>query len=40
MKSDKNVHEIKITVDKDVPGHFGDQKYYNGYISQEDKGKQ
>ena len=25
MKSDKNVHEIIITVDKDIPGHFEDQ---------------
>lgn len=33
-KDKKELHKVIMLVDKDVVKHFGDQKYYNGYVSE------
>lgn len=40
MSKEKEMHTIIIKVDKSVLHYFGDQKYYNGFVSQKDAGKQ
>lgn len=37
---EKELFNIIIRVDKDVVKYFGDQKYYNGFIKQEEAGNQ
>jgi predicted DNA-binding transcriptional regulator YafY len=34
MKQEKEMHEVIIRADKDVMKYFGEQKYYNGFVSQ------
>lgn len=34
MKQDKELHSIVVSVDKQVIRYFGEQKYYNGFVSQ------
>ena len=36
MKQEKELHEVIIRVDKDVLKYFGEQKYYNGFISEKE----
>lgn len=36
MKQDKELHKIVIWVDKKVMRYFGEQKYYNGFVSQKE----
>ncbi|MFM6926299.1 MAG: helix-turn-helix transcriptional regulator [Ferruginibacter sp.] len=38
MKTDQEMFTIVIQVDKQVLKYFGDQKYYNGFVSQKDVG--
>lgn len=33
-KEKKELHKVLMIVDKDIVKHFGDQKYYNGYVSE------
>jgi predicted DNA-binding transcriptional regulator YafY len=33
-KDKKELHKVLMLVDKDIVKHFGDQKYYNGYVSE------
>jgi predicted DNA-binding transcriptional regulator YafY len=40
VKNSNELHEVVIKVDKNVLRYFGDQKYYNGFISEEDLGVQ
>jgi predicted DNA-binding transcriptional regulator YafY len=37
---EKELHTVIIRVDKDVLKYFGEQKYYNGFVSQKDTGHQ
>ncbi len=40
VTKEKELYNVVILVDKDIIKHFGDQKYYNGFISQREiKGK-
>lgn len=34
ISNEKELHTVIISVDKDVVKHFGDQKFYNGFVSQ------
>ncbi len=36
MKQEKELHEIVIRVDKTVMKYFGEQKYYNGFVSEKE----
>jgi predicted DNA-binding transcriptional regulator YafY len=36
MKQEKELHKIVIRVDKSVIKYFGEQKYYNGFVSQKE----
>jgi predicted DNA-binding transcriptional regulator YafY len=36
MKQEKELHEVIIRVDKDVLKYFGEQKYYNGFVSEKE----
>lgn len=38
MSKEKEMHTVVIKVDKTVLHYFGDQKYYNGFVSQKDAG--
>lgn len=40
MSKEKEMHTVVIKVDKTVLHYFGDQKYYNGFVSQKDAGDQ
>jgi predicted DNA-binding transcriptional regulator YafY len=40
MSKEKEMFTIVIRVDKSVLKYFGDQKYYNGFVSQKDLGDQ
>ncbi len=40
MSKEKEMHTVVIKVDKSVLHYFGDQKYYNGFVSQKDAGDQ
>lgn len=33
-KEKKELHKVVMLVDQDIVRHFGDQKYYNGYVSE------
>jgi len=35
---DKKLHTVVLLVDKTILQYFGDQKYYNGFVSQKDRG--
>lgn len=37
MSRERELHKIVIRVEKDIIKYFGEQKYYNGYVSQEEK---
>lgn len=37
MEKEKEMHTIIVSVDKRVLHYFGDQKYYNGFVSQQEK---
>lgn len=38
MRDERELEKVVIKVDKKVMKYFGEQKYYNGFVSQEDKG--
>ena len=38
MSTEKEMFTIVIRVDKSVLNYFGDQKYYNGFVSQKEVG--
>ena len=40
MSKEKEMQTVVIKVDKSVLHYFGDQKYYNGFVSQRDLGNQ
>jgi predicted DNA-binding transcriptional regulator YafY len=40
MEQEKEMHSIVMLADKEIVKHFGEQKYYNGFVSQREiKGK-
>ena len=40
INKEKELYNVVILIDRDIVKHFGEQKYYNGFISQRDvKGK-
>ncbi len=40
MEQEKEMHSIVMLIDKEIIKHFGEQKYYNGFVSQREvKGK-
>ncbi len=39
MAAKKQVQKVVIDVERDVVKFFGEQKYYNGFVSQEEQGK-
>lgn len=38
MKDEREVEKVVISVDKSVMKYFGEQKYYNGFVSQKEAG--
>ena len=39
MKEERELEKVVISVDKAVIKYFGEQKYYNGFVSEKDKGE-
>lgn len=38
MSKEKELHTIVILVDKEIMRYFGEQKFYNGFVSQREVG--
>ena len=38
-QKEKELHKVVLLVDKDAEKYLGDQKYYNGFVSQKEKGE-
>jgi predicted DNA-binding transcriptional regulator YafY len=39
LSSNRRVHKVVIDVDRDIIKYFGEQKYYNGFVKEEEAGK-